>query len=106
MNYIRSVSGDVLDYDARMFESEMAIYDKNVKDYFNLSKEKEKIYKAIHIEKSTQDPKYIMENDEVAKALDGEINEDFTEYYSFILEHGLKVLVYVGEFDMRDGPVI
>lgn len=47
-----------------------------------------------------------MENDEVAKALDGEINEDFTEYYSFILEHGLKVLVYVGEFDMRDGPVI
>ena len=53
MNYIRSVSGDVLDYDARMFESEMAIYNKNVKDYFNLSKEKEKIYKAIHIEKST-----------------------------------------------------
>lgn len=41
----------------------------------------------------------------MTKAIDGDQNYDFTEYYNFIIEHRLPVLVYVGEFDMRDGPV-
>jgi len=40
----------------------------------------------------------------VAIAYDPEEMEDYTAKYSYILSKNLPVLIYAGEFDMKDGP--
>lgn len=48
---------------------------------------------------------YEPDSHRVAEAYDFEEMLDWSSFYDGSLERGMKLLVYAGEYDARDGPV-
>ena len=63
------------------------------------------IYKAIHIDKSYKEPIYEKSSGRVAEAYDFEEMMDWTPFYDKSLDKKMKLIVYAGEYDQRDGPL-
>jgi hypothetical protein len=53
---------------------------------------------------STKTPIFQHQNADVAKAYDFEEIKDYTEWYDIMLQDGVTLLIYAGEWDTRDGP--
>ena len=104
LSYISEVSGGVLTYDGQIFEYDWDPTEELVDDYLNNNALKDELYEAIHISDSPKDPKYQGSSTSAYLAYQEEEMDDYTEIYSDILERGLPVLIYAGEYDIHDGP--
>ena len=86
MSYIRGVGANVNNFDARIFDYDLPRYAAD--EY--LGSTTSGLYEVIHITKLIW----------VVKLYEAEKFEDYTYYYSFILQKNIPLLVFVGEFDM------
>mmetsp|Transcript_48937 Transcript_48937/g.36020 ORF Transcript_48937/g.36020 Transcript_48937/m.36020 type:complete len:98 (+) Transcript_48937:1002-1295(+) len=73
-------------------------------DYLNENARKKDLYAAIHIEDSPKEPKFDPASNSAYVAYEPEETEDYTSKVSYIIENGVSVLVYAGEYDILDGP--
>lgn len=79
------MSAGVFEYDARIYGYEWNPIEDVVNNFLNKAAKKDDIYKAIHIFESFKNPKYTPSSEEVAEAYDMEENDDYTNYYSYML---------------------
>jgi len=106
MDYIVAVSGGVDQYDSRYFS-----YDVDPKlnlpdRFFNEAERKLEFYNAINIGWIPKDPKFASGDNSggVGDALANDQLLSYTDYFRQLRERKHPVLVYYGEFDMKDGP--
>ena len=98
LNYVAKIPGDVNQMDSRYFKQDNEPSDI-FQDLFKHSVQKNKLKSALHVTKPTHFSKY---NKTVsANLLDR--NENTSWVYSELLARGLKIMINVGEFDMKDG---
>ncbi|CDW88293.1 serine carboxypeptidase [Stylonychia lemnae] len=105
LNYITDVSGGLITFDARKFDYDWNPISDVVDDFFGKSIQKEAIYKAIHIDKSTRVPIYQHMSDKIYQAFKFEKMLDYSYWYNKLIENNIKTLIYAGEWDQRSGPV-
>lgn len=84
--------------DARYFDYDQMPND-TFQDLFKYSKQLDDIKSALHITKPIRFSKL---NSTVAGQLDDRV-DDTAYLFSDLLEQGVKVLIMVGQFDMKDG---
>ena len=104
MGYIQAVSGNVLNYDFRIFDYDWDPIESAVTDYFTVSARVLEIYDAIHIENSTKVPVFDMNSGSVSKAWAYDNLTDYTWYVQELIRMKYHMLLYAGEFDAQDGP--
>ena len=61
------------------------------------------VYKALHVENSTKTKKWTAWNPEVYQPLVKYVTHDYTQWYDLIQAYGYQLLIYVGEWDIRNG---
>mmetsp|Transcript_8502 Transcript_8502/g.13058 ORF Transcript_8502/g.13058 Transcript_8502/m.13058 type:complete len:145 (+) Transcript_8502:665-1099(+) len=100
MNYIRAMSGDVEGFDACIFDYDWV----GQEDYLPMmtsSGKKEDIYKALHVDQSTKDPKFQQMPESVTTALASDNMVDYSSYYQKLIDdQKVPLLIMAGEFDM------
>lgn len=104
MGYIRAVSAGIFDYDARIFSYDWDPIEDEFNNFMNTCTQSAALYEAIHISQSPKRPYYTPSSYEVAMAYDSEEMDDYTWIYNELLIRGLPILIYAGEFDIKDGP--
>jgi len=65
MDYVETISDNVLPYNSRIFDYDFDPKEQVVKDIFTKSTQVDKIYKSLHVENSTKVPKFMFGNEEV-----------------------------------------
>lgn len=105
MDYIDDVAGGLYTYDGSIFAYDWNPIGKPVDDLLGDCTQKDALYKAIHIEMSTKVPIYEHGSSRVAQAYDFEEMLDWTPFYDKSLDRKMRMIVYAGEFDQRDGPL-
>lgn len=65
MDYIDEVAGGLFTYDARIFDYDWT-KGKIMDDFLTISGKSSELYKAIHIDKSTKNPKFQHSNPDVS----------------------------------------
>ena len=75
-----------------------------VTDYFTNSTKVEDIYKAIHVERNTKNPKFQMASAQVAAAFAGDDLIDYVSWIESLVNLPSPIFIYAGEFDEKDGP--
>ena len=103
MDYIRHVSGYVLNYNTRLFDYD---WDPIEAPYVNLlsnSPKKDLLYSALHVSESTKSPVFSPGSEDVALGYLDDNLVDYSSYYNYLLEEGYPYIVQAGEFDMQDG---
>ena len=73
-------------------------------DYFTNSDKINELYSSLHMEKSPREPKYGMFSESVEKAFTMDNMIDYSRYFEMLIAEKSPVLVYAGEFDIKDGP--
>lgn len=63
------------------------------------------ILTLINVANSTKTPIFEMESSRVADALASDNLVDYSYLYQNLINNGLPILVYAGEFDAKDGPI-
>jgi len=103
MDYVEIISDNILPYNSRIFDYDFDPLEDVVKKLFTSSTQVDKIYKAIHVENSTKEPKFMFGNGEVYNHLADKTMLDFSKYYNYLIDAGYPLLIMAGEFDMQDG---
>ncbi|CDW71101.1 serine carboxypeptidase [Stylonychia lemnae] len=105
MDYIDSLAGGVSTYDASQFDYDWSILEQPVFDFLGNSKQKGKLYTALHIDKSYKSPIYESSSQNVYEAYAYEEMIDWTSFYDRALQRKMRLIIYAGEYDQRDGPL-
>ena len=103
MDYIMAVSGDVFDYDSRIFTYDWDPLEAPITQLLANSSKADQLYKAIHIENSFKVPKFEMSSDAVDLGYKMNNMEDYSRFYNYLIDANFPLLVMAGEFDGRDG---
>ena len=103
MNYIKGVSGDVLNYNVRDFGYDWAAIEDPYVDMLTISGKTAQLYKAIHISGSKKKPIFNSGSDGVTEGYKADNLVDYSKYYNYLLEINYPFVVMAGEFDMQDG---
>lgn len=99
LNYITKPIGSVEQMDASHFNYENFIDNDSFTDLFTKSSRLEELKNALHIKKPDE---FVRTNSTVAGAIvDRENNAAFV--YTELLSRGLRILINVGDYDMKDG---
>lgn len=104
LDYIDTIGGGVLSYDARIFGYDFNPTSKIYEDFLTISGKKNDIYQALHVDKSTKDPIYESSSERVYNAYQAEEMEDYSKYYEWMFTNNQNLLIYAGEWDQQDGP--
>ena len=108
LQYVQSVAGRVVNYDATIFnydlEAIQSPYNAYLMDFIDgkVSNAKaQELYNNLHINNSTKNPKFIGGNNDVYEAIYPEEYIDWTHFYDSMLtlNGGIDVLVYAGAYD-------
>ena len=97
------VSGNVFDYDSRVFSYDFEAIEAPYLGYLTKSGKVKDLYTAIHVDKSTKSPVFEKASAAVAKAYQSDNLVDYSSYYNYLLKEKHPYIVMGGEFDMRDG---
>lgn len=103
MDYIEAVNGGVLEYNARIFNSDWEKIEGPYNDYLGKSSKISDLYKAIHIDDSFKTPIYESGSEAVAEGYASDNLVDYSDYYNYMIEEDYPFIVMAGEFDMKDG---
>ena len=103
MDYIETVSGNVLEYNSQEFLYDLDPAQNTIIDCLTNSTQVAGIYEAIHIDSSTKSPVFQFSSPEVAAAYKADGLTDYTWYYSYLIDIGYPLIVMAGEYDMKDG---
>ena len=106
MDYIQTVSGNVLSYDSRKFEYDMDPLQDPIVQYLTNSSRKSQLYSSLHVSNSTNSPIFHPHSSTVSAAYlsDGMVN--YADYFShLLLNYSHPMLVASAEFDMQDGAI-
>lgn len=85
LSYIVEIGGNILTYNANIFDYEWAAIEDPVNSFLANCSRKEDLYKAIHIENSTKVPVYEPSSGRVAKAYEYEEMLDWSKYYDEVM---------------------
>jgi carboxypeptidase C (cathepsin A) len=102
--YITDVSGQVASFDGRKYSFEWDAMMAPFQGYLGNNTAADDLYKALHVENSTKSQKWTYWNMAVLDAVSDDSIVDYTQWYDWMQAHGYKLLIYVGEWDLRDGP--
>ena len=105
MDYIDEVAGGLFTYDGTIFDYDWNPIGDPVDNFLANCAKKADLYMAIHIDMSTKVPIYEPGSERVGEAYDFEEMIDWSSFYDKSIYEGMKMIVYAGEFDQRDGPV-
>ena len=105
LDYVDTIGGGVLSYDARMFDYDRQPVKQVYIDFLTISGKVQEIYKALHVDQKTKDPKFESSSQRVYDAYQFEEMDDYTGYYEWLFTNNKHTLIYAGEWDQRDGPV-
>ena len=96
------MGANVFNFDARIFDYDFNPLKEAAREYLKMTDSG--LYEAIHISQSPKHPIFKWDSTSVGKAYEEEKFEDYTNYYSYLLENNIPLLVMAGEFDQQDGP--
>jgi len=85
MDYVETISDNVLPYNSRIFDYDFDPKEQVVKDIFTKSTLVEDIYKSLHVENSTKVPKFMFGNGEVYEHLVDKTMLDYSFYYNYLI---------------------
>mmetsp|Transcript_42372 Transcript_42372/g.65039 ORF Transcript_42372/g.65039 Transcript_42372/m.65039 type:complete len:464 (-) Transcript_42372:197-1588(-) len=107
LTYISVVSGEVLSYNAQLFESDWDKVESPYLDMLTVSNKSEQLYAAIHVNQSTKSPVYESFSPEVGEAYTYDNMIDYSHVYREILDEypNYPVVIAAGEYDLHDGGV-
>jgi hypothetical protein len=105
MTYAATVSGgDVSTFDARKSNAEWNTMLAPYQGYLTTSSVRDDIYKKLHVENSTKTQIFTPKSKAVSDGLATDSVLDYTQWYDWLQANGYATLLFVGEWDMRDGP--
>ncbi len=81
LNYLTSVSGKVLSFDAREFTYDWAKIKNPSDDYLGTNAKLEELYASIHIDQSTKEPIYEKSSERVAEGYANDAILDYSNWY-------------------------
>jgi len=99
LNYISKPIGSVEQMDASHFNYEDFIDNDSFTDLFTTSDRLDELKSALHI---TKPDEFVRTNSTVADAITDREN-NAASVYTELLSRGLKILINVGNYDMKDG---
>lgn len=107
MDYIQAVSGDVLNYNTRIFEYDWDPIENPYVHYLSADKNSkiEQLYQAIHISDSYKKPVFESGSDSVSEGYQSDNLIDYSWYYDYLIAENYPFIVAAGEFDMQDGAI-
>ena len=103
MDYIESISANVLPYNSRLFEYDWGPNEDAIVNIFTKSTQVDKIYEAIHVSNSTKVPKFMFGNEQVYDHLVDKTMLDYSYLFNYLIDAKYPLLIMGGEFDMQDG---
>ena len=105
-DYLSAISGDTFDYDGTIFEHDWDASAQNTYDFLTQSTQKGALYTALHINTSPKSPIFQWSSDAVDRAYSNEELLDRSNVFDALLaSKEVGILLYSGEYDMRDGPL-
>lgn len=103
MDYIELVSGNIMEYNSRIFDYDWSPREDAMTALLTTSTQVSKLYAAIHVSDSTKTPKFQFSAEEVDLAYKPGNLIDYSWYYNYLIEANFPFIVMAGEFDMKDG---
>ena len=103
--YVDAVDGGVYVYDARTFGHDLNEQDELLDEYFSLGPDASAVHAQLHVENSTKSPVFSRSNKTVNENMKLDTIQTIVKDYDWLLQRNLTMLIYVGQFDMLDGPV-
>ena len=103
MDYVETISDNVLAYNSRIFDYDFNPTEQVVVDIFTKSTQVDAIYAALHVENSTKSPKFMFGNEGVYDHLVTKTMLDYSSYFNYLIHINYPLLIMAGEFDMQDG---
>jgi cathepsin A (carboxypeptidase C) len=98
--FLRTINGGMNSYDIRYPESNSTIPKGYMEEYLN----QPEVVSQVHADSSDKTPKFISSNSTVHENFDGDGMIRYIDEHQKILDHGLTLLIFAGNFDNRDGP--
>ena len=105
MDYIQAVSGDVFNYNTRIFEYDWDPIEAPYVKYLTNHSKIEELYEAIHIADSYKTPVFESGSESVAEGYQSDNLIDYSWYYDYLIAEDYPFIVSSGEFDMQDGAI-
>ena len=98
--FVTTVDGGIDMYDARYPETNVTEQEADLVKYLNM----EYVVKSLHWESSTKEIKYSSQNDTVYANFMPDALNVYIEDHKKILDNNITLLLFVGQFDKKDGP--
>jgi carboxypeptidase C (cathepsin A) len=99
--FIGEMDGGMDMYDARWAASNSSIQEAMIEEYLN----DPEVVGQLHVQESTKHKKYTVENDTVYETYsEGDGMLRYIDEHQKILNNDINLLIFVGQFDRRDGP--
>ena len=99
-SYISTMDGGMDMYDARWLDSNNTEPEANIETYLNMPE----VVSQLHCEKSDKEVKYAIGNGTVFDNYIGDGMIRYIDQHQKILDNNITLLIYVGQFDRKDGP--
>ena len=107
LTYLGQVDGNVVNFDATIFNPDMGLITNPFEDYLDAVKnhKSSELYNDLHISQSTKIPIFEKSKTKVFNVLIDEFFIDWTHFYDSMLtlDGGIDVLIFVGTYDQQDG---
>ncbi|CDW85332.1 serine carboxypeptidase [Stylonychia lemnae] len=105
MDYIDTQAAGLYTYDGSAFDTDWQPLIDVIQDFLMKSNKKNLLYQALHVTKSYKTPIYERSSRRVSQSYDFEEMLDWSVYYDKCIEKKMKLIIYAGEYDQRDGPL-
>jgi carboxypeptidase C (cathepsin A) len=98
--FVHTMDGGMDIYDARWFNSNTSIEDDLATRFLN----DPEVIKQLHVENNFKETKFSLGNDTVFENFIGDGMLQYIDEHQTLLENDITVLLFVGQFDRKDGP--